>query len=74
MKHKNEPHDYGVYIVEAQRQLKELEKSCIKSCVDDAIEGYDEVYNAAAGLSMSIRMVLEWAAGKATALRMTERR
>jgi hypothetical protein len=74
MNRKNEPHDYGVYITEAQRQIKELEKACLKSCVEDAIEGYDAAYNAAANLSISVRMVLEWAAGKATALRMTERR
>lgn len=67
------PHDYAIYIAEARRSLKQLEEACLKACVDDAIEGYDAAYNSAASLSMSVRMVLEWAAGKATALRMSTR-
>lgn len=71
--HYESPHDYGIYIAEARRQLKELEEACLKSCVADAIEGYDDAYSRAAALSLSVRMVLEWAAGKATAVRMSTR-
>lgn len=67
------PHDYSLYIAEARRNLKHLEEICLKACVEDSIEGYEAVYTNAASLSMSVRMVLEWAGGKASALRMSTR-
>ena len=66
--------DYSVHITEAQRKLRALEDACLKACVDDSVEGYEKVYSLAADSNVAIRMVLEWAGGKASALRMTERR